>query len=409
MNENIIYMNNYREEKKQEPIVSVIMPCLNSMEYLEECLSSVLAQTLSDIEIICVDAGSTDGTVEYIEAQTKQDSRIFFIHSEKKSYGYQLNLGMDQARGEFMSIVESDDYIVPEMYEKLYGVARDHTLEVVKSDFSRFYGDRENRTFEPQWVLRNRKKYNQVKNVRTDTSIFDAYVLITPAIYSLDFLRKNHIRANESPGASYQDNGFWFQVLMYAERMWFYPEPLYMLRRDNPNSSVNSKGKVYAMCNEYDFIRGLIGDEPERVRLFAPYCAIKRFDNYKFTLSRIADEYKLDFLIRFAQDFQRIMDSGEMRRNLFSDRNWKILTRIMENSAKDYLSKYYHADFVEQLPQGKELGRKSCSENGILEKLRGLLRCVDENGYIYTVKRIIEHCGIDMGTPDFKRNNGVIR
>ncbi len=393
------------------PKISVIMPCLNSIEYLEECLSSVLAQTLKDIEIIFVDAGSTDGTVEYIESQAAQDSRISLLHSEKKSYGYQVNLGMDHARGEFMAIVESDDYIVPEMYEKLYALAKRYSVEVVKSDFSRFYGEKENRTFAPASVLRDKKKYNQVKSVRTDVGIFGSYVLITPAIYSLDFLRKNQIRAHESPGASYQDNGFWFQVLMYAERMWFYPESLYMLRRDNPNSSVKSKGKVYALCEEFDFIRKLIGEEPERVRMFAPRCAQKRFYSYIFTLSRIADEYKLDFLIRFAKDYRKIRDAGELYGNFFSDAEWKMLTDIMEDPARYYLQKYYHAKFFSdsgrdvQLNQSREQ-RNAPHKKGILRKAYGLLRCIDENGYIYTGKRIIEHLGIDMGTPDFVRKHG---
>ncbi len=392
------------------PKISVIMPCLNSIAYLEECLSSVLAQTLKDIEIICVDAGSTDGTVEYITEKAAQDSRISLLHSEKKSYGYQVNLGIDRARGEFMAIVESDDYIVPEMYRKLYALAKRYSLEVVKSDFSRFYGDKENRTVEPATVLRDEKKYNRVKNVRMDSFIFRAYVLITPAIYSVDFLRKNRIRFHESPGASYQDNGFWFQVLMHADRMWFYPESLYMLRRDNPNSSVNSKGKVYAMCNEYDFIRRLIGDDPETVRLFAPYCARKRFDNYKFTMERIADECKLDFLIRFAQDFRKIRDAGELHGELFSDREWKMLTDIMENPTQYYLSTYYHAQFIADT-DGTDIGigevqykqAKVSAKKRIFRKVRGLFLCIDEHGYVYTGKRILEHLGIDMGTPDFGR------
>ncbi len=395
-------------ETDTRPKISVIMPCLNSMEYLEECLSSVLGQTLPYIEILCVDAGSTDGTVEYIEAQAAQDSRISLFHSEKKSYGYQVNLGMDHAHGEFMAIVESDDYIVPDMYETLYSIAKRYSLEVVKSDFSRFYGDKENRTFEPAPVLKNKKKYNTVKNVRLDAAVFDAYVLITPAIYSLSFLKEKGIRLHESPGAAYQDNGFWFQILMYAERMWFYPESLYMLRRDNPNSSVKSKGKVYAMCEEFDFIRQLIGDEPENVKLFAPYCARQRLPNYKFTLSRIDDEYKLEFLIRFAQDFRKIRDAGELHGNLFSDRDWKMLTEIMEDPARYYLSTYYHAKFSDSEYSTDSLQlehKKTPVKKGLSRKVSGLLRCIDENGYIYTGKRIIEHFGIDMGTPDFERRH----
>ena len=388
------------------PKISVIMPCLNSIEYLDECFSSVLAQTLKDIEIICVDAGSTDGTVEYIEEKAAQDARISLVHSEKKSYGYQVNVGMDHARGEFMAIVESDDYILPEMYEKLYALAWRYSVEVVKSDFSRFYGDREHRTFTPAPVLRDKKKYNQVTNVQSDSDIWGAYILIAPAIYSLDFLRKSQIRLHESPGASYQDNGFWFQVLMHAERMWFYPESLYMLRRDNPNSSVKDKGKVYAMCDEYDFIRGLIGEDPEKMQRFAAQAAKSRFYNYQFTLERIADECKLDFLIRFAQDFRKIRDDGELHGELFSDEEWKALIQIMDDPTRYYLSTYYHAQFSSDADGQNHQSFGALLRKKISRKVYGLFLCIDEHGYVYTGKRILEHCGINMGTPDFKRKHG---
>ena len=342
-----------------------------------------------------------------MKAQVAMDSRISLVHSNQKSYGYQLNLGMDHARGEYMAIVESDDYIVPEMYEKLYALARRYSVEVIKSDFSRFYGDKENRTFVSAHVLQDKKRYNRVKSARTDSYIFNAYVLITPAIYSLKFLRNHQIRANETPGASYQDNGFWFQVLMHAERMWFHPESLYMLRRDNPNSSVKSKGKVYAMCEEADFIRQLIGKDPEKVRIFSPHAAKIRFLNYKFTMERIADECKLDFLIRFAQDFRKLRDAGELYGDLFTNDGWTMLTRIMENPAKYYLAEYYSANNYNEKMDDEEVGVKfnAPTSRGIVRKMRGFFQCIEENGYAYTVKRIIEHFGIDMGTPDFERKH----
>ncbi|MBZ7965092.1 glycosyltransferase family 2 protein, partial [Campylobacter sp. 2457A] len=74
-------------------------------------------------------------------------------------------------------------------------------------------------------------------------------------IYRLDFLKSNQIKLNESLGASYQDNGLWFQIFSFAKRIYFINEAFYILRRDNPNSSVYSKDKVYAICEEYDFIR----------------------------------------------------------------------------------------------------------------------------------------------------------
>ena len=99
--------------------VSVILPSLNAADSIEKCLQSILNQTLKEIEILCVDAGSTDGTCELLEKYAEADPRIRIVHSEQKSYGYQVNLGIELSQGKYIGIVESDDYIEKDMYEIL--------------------------------------------------------------------------------------------------------------------------------------------------------------------------------------------------------------------------------------------------------------------------------------------------
>ena len=113
-----------------QPKVSVVMPSLNVALYIRECIESVLNQTLKDIEIICVDAGSTDGTLEILKEYADKDPRISIINSDRKSYGYQMNLGMDAAAGEYMGIVETDDIADFDMFETLYNAAKADDLDV---------------------------------------------------------------------------------------------------------------------------------------------------------------------------------------------------------------------------------------------------------------------------------------
>ena len=103
-----------------EIAVSIIMPSLNVANYIEECLASAVNQTLKEIEIICIDAGSTDGTAEIIERYAEKDKRIRLIKTEFKSYGAQVNLGIRLARGYYIAILETDDYVSCDMYENLY-------------------------------------------------------------------------------------------------------------------------------------------------------------------------------------------------------------------------------------------------------------------------------------------------
>ncbi|EPD2054942.1 glycosyltransferase family 2 protein, partial [Campylobacter jejuni] len=270
---------------------------------------------------------STDGTLEVLKNYEKKDKRLRVIISDKKSYGYQMNLGIKEAKGEYLGIVESDDYIKTNMYERLYEIAKKNDCEVVKGDF---------------YILESNKGkyskitpidflYNQIISFKTHPNIFNFQSINPIGIYRLDLLRTNQIKLNETPGASYQDNGLWFQIFALAKSIYFINEAFYMLRRDNPNSSVKSKEKVYCACEEYDFIRDFLKKHPDLEKTLAPICALHRFGNYMFTLERIDERYKLDFLKRFSQDFRKILKDKELDENLFGNINMQRINKIIEN------------------------------------------------------------------------------
>ena len=125
------------------PLVSIVLPSLNVANYIGECLESVVSQSLKEIEIICVDAGSTDGTLEIISAYMAKDSRIRLITSDRKSYGLQMNLGLDAAHGKYLAIVETDDMIPENMLKDLYEIAQKKKLDFVKADFYRFVSSKD--------------------------------------------------------------------------------------------------------------------------------------------------------------------------------------------------------------------------------------------------------------------------
>ena len=98
------------------------MPVLNTVNYVEEALNSVVNQTLKEIEIICIDAGSTDGTLDILNGYCNKYDNIRLIKSNVKSYGYQMNLGLTNSLGEYIGVVEPDDFVEKDMFEKLYFV-----------------------------------------------------------------------------------------------------------------------------------------------------------------------------------------------------------------------------------------------------------------------------------------------
>ncbi|MBS7046628.1 MAG: glycosyltransferase family 2 protein, partial [Eubacterium sp.] len=107
------------------PKISIIVPVCNVEKYLSKCLDSIVNQTLKEIEIICIDDGSTDDSGAILDSYSQKDSRIKVIHKKNSGYGNSMNVGMDCAEGEYIGIVESDDCILPEMYEELYKAAKE--------------------------------------------------------------------------------------------------------------------------------------------------------------------------------------------------------------------------------------------------------------------------------------------
>lgn len=111
------------------PKVSIIVPIYNVQEYLRECLDSLLSQTLQEIEIICVNDGSTDHSPEILESYATLDARVKVMHKENSGYGASMNQGIRAASGEYIGIVEPDDYVETEMYEELYRQAKEFQLD----------------------------------------------------------------------------------------------------------------------------------------------------------------------------------------------------------------------------------------------------------------------------------------
>lgn len=311
--------------------VSVILPSLNVGKYIRECVESVMGQTLQDIEMICVDAGSTDGTLEILREYEKKDPRIKVILSEKKSYGYQMNLGISAARGEYIGIVETDDLVPCEMYEELYQIAVENDVDLVKADFYRFTGAGETLSRALYRLTDETSFYNKVIHIKHHQNAFYFVMNTWSGIYRRDFLERNHIRHNETPGASFQDNGFWFQTFMYSERAYFCDKPYYRNRRDNEGSSVFSKGKVYCICDEYRFIHDIMMQKQELVEDYGFIFAGACFNAYKGNLNRIADAYKRDFILKWSEDFRRFREEGLLDWEKFQETDWEMLLDIIND------------------------------------------------------------------------------
>ena len=320
--------------------VSVILPSLNVVNYIDECVQSVINQSLKEIEIICVDAGSVDGTLEKLKYYAKKDSRIKVIISEKKSYGAQVNIGIEKAKGKYIGIVETDDYIKDNMYETLYACAEENQVDFVRSDFCRFYDENSKRIFKVVPLTYWRKEfehfYNRVVNPEDDLNVFNLLKNNVTGIYRSDFFRKNNIKLNESLGASFQDNGLWFFTFIYAKKVYFLNSNFYLCRRDNPNSSVKNKEKVFVICDEYDYILKRLKLNDDIYNKFISAYWLAKYGSYYFTYTRVSEKFKMKFLLRFQKEFCNAYENKEIDESLFTKYQLLTLKKIIENPKEFY-------------------------------------------------------------------------
>lgn len=238
-----------------KPAVSIIMPSLNVAGYIDEAIASVRKQTIDDIEIICIDAGSTDGTRERIAKNAQEDTRIIVLDSPVKSYGHQVNMGLDIAKGEYVAILETDDYVDADMYGSLYELASKNGLDYAKCDYDTYSVDENGeRLFAQRRVGRYRELYDApFAPIEHPDVAFDDWYLWN-GIYRAGFLKESNIRLSETPGAAFQDVGFLHRTTSAASSVRYLDRSLYRYCVSRPEASSNSDKTLKFIRQEYGIL-----------------------------------------------------------------------------------------------------------------------------------------------------------
>ncbi len=355
--------------------VSVLIPVYNVAPFLEEAMESVVAQTLQDLEIICINDGSTDNSLEILQGFAAKDSRIRIIDKENGGYGLAMNVGFDAAKGEYIGILEPDDYLAPAMFADLYEKAKAFDLDFVKSDFYRFKRDEAGVEESTYFALsREADRYNKVFDPSHTPDALRFIMHTWCGIYRRAFLEEHHIRHHETPGASFQDNGFFFQTFVYAQRAMILDTPYYHYRWDNPNSSIKSMEKVYCINAEYDFIRRLLCRDKEVWERFQYEFWYKYYGSCVTTIHRIANEHRAAYIQRIQQEFRHAKRKGQLSREVFGA-DWKGLERLIaeKNKFNRMLRVAKEAQRIKKYAWGRGLFALYYKARPLIKKLGGII------------------------------------
>lgn len=386
-------------EKQTNVKVSIVVPIYNVEKYLTQCLDSLVNQTLKDIEIICVNDGSTDGSAKIIDDFAKRDSRIKVITKENTGYGNSMNRGFDAASGEYLGIVESDDYADKNMFETLYGIAKSNDLDVVKSSYYFYYSTPKERN-EKQEIVSSVLANKTICPTTFFTAkmemveFFNIKPTIWSSIYKASFIRENNIRFNETPGASYQDASFNFKVWACAKKVRLLKDAFLHYRQDNESSSVNSKGKVFCVCDEYAEMERFLRLHPEKYPVLEPIRNRIKYDSYMWNYERLADRYKYIFIERAAEEFRDDMKDGNLDSDYFEDYKWKTLMAIIEDPIAFHTKKMLgRAEFLDKKAQqilNSKTYKFASAVTFLPRKIKGGIKCIRDHGFIYTIRLAIK-------------------
>lgn len=208
-------------EKKNNVKISVIMPVYNASPYLRQALDSIISQTFKEIEIICVDDGSTDDSLSILYEYQRTDPRIAVIRHTEKTEGAAAarNIGIEKAKGEFLSILDADDYFEPNMLEEAFYTASNEDVDIVLYD-GWVYDEKNQTDVRAGFILQHR--YLPKQNVFSPEENADnLFVMAIGAawggLYRRSFILKNGIKFQSVHHAD--DLGFVFLAFACAERI----------------------------------------------------------------------------------------------------------------------------------------------------------------------------------------------
>ncbi len=317
------------------PKISVIVPVYNVEEYLPKCLDSLINQTLEDIEIICINDGSLDNSLDILQAYAKMDNRIIVLDKENEGQGIARNLGIQKAKGEYIGFVDPDDWVGETMYEEMYIQAKTLSSEIVVCDFWKkqdWNGKAWKHNF--WWTIVKKYKYKELAvpaGANLDKEPIYKSLLVSPCyswnkIYNTKFLKINQIEFSKI--RCFEDCEFIIKCMAFAKKIsylnkYFY---IYRLRKSSTlhrlidfNINLKAYADIYETLKTYNL-------EEKLANNFNFFCTM----NAIWTLPKLSRKNQKEFIAKLkgkipTQEYKYI------KKTIFKERYgkyFKIINKI---------------------------------------------------------------------------------
>lgn len=326
------------------PQISVVVPIYKVEPYLRQCVDSILAQTLRNIEVILVNDGSPDKCPDIVNEYAAIDVRVVAVHLNNGGYGRAVNTGLSKARGKYIGIIESDDWIEPDMYEKLHGCAEKYGADVVKCGFYMY--DSTKPEGEQDRVLPS-PLFQAPDGVFAPVDYLPIMVThpsLWSNLYRADFLKD--IRFEETAGASYQDGPFVTEVLARARRMCVLKENKVHYRNEPGQGS--SSQQVGKRCWQ---IPEMLEVGRQKLKALGKYTSMREawyifaYYNCVAFLERIAPSYAAEYCRRVRKIFLPLKNDDGFRWLFFSSWQKREVEMFIAGDNPQKVKRTWQCDF----------------------------------------------------------------
>lgn len=289
-----------------EPIISVLIPVYNSSEFLKESIATVLNQTFKDIELVVVDDGSTDNSLEILEDFAKSDNRIKIFTKENGGSASARNMALKNALGKYISFFDPDDYISSNLLELAYNSMINNDSEIVMFKADAFYGDK-------NIIDKSFFRLDRDFNLENYDNFTFNYKDIKHWVLNRDFApwaklyKKEFLDSYDDfvfdEGVSFEDVPFHIKAMLRAEKISFVNEFLYHWRSNNPKSVTKTPNFCYDIFRIMDIIYEFLNQEGIYEEFELEYKIFELAHGYAYILKVNSDDY-------FNMAKERIEDMG---------------------------------------------------------------------------------------------------
>ena len=299
--------------------ISVIIPVYNVGRYLEECLNHMINQTFSDIEIICINDGSTDESPDILREFAKRDDRIQIINQKNRGLGATRNRGLELSKGDYIYFMDGDDYLELAALEELYELSEKYSLDFAMFKLKNFNEKTKETIYDEYYAMPYLKK-------RVEDNVFDysdvADIALRLAVNSPgNFFKREFVRDLKFPEGllfeEFEDNVFFTKALFKAERIYFYDKFLYNRRVREDSLSNKFSISVLDTIDISDLLLDLISEYGYVQYKKTLYNRI--FSNIYNTFENTSKDHKADLFLEMRRRYLKFSEKWQKDEYFMND------------------------------------------------------------------------------------------